>query len=256
MNFYGLTDIGKKRAENEDSYGIFRIADNAFLILVCDGMGGEAGGAEASALAQRSFAEEVVLQTEDYISGAVLRFPDIDNDVPMVLDGAAGTANFEVWQRAQDEPALKGMGTTLVGAFIMTSPRRIWSVNIGDSRLYRVSETEIEQLTRDHSYIQYLLDTGAITKAEAEHRTDRNIITRAVGISVGVQTDIAEVKLKKGDLLLLCSDGLSGMLTADEIQGVAGLSGISLEEKAEKLVALANDAGGDDNITVLLAEPA
>ncbi len=254
MDFYGLTDIGRKRKNNEDSYGIYRIADNAFLLLVCDGMGGEAGGAEASETARRSFAEEMVLQTEDYTSGGVLKFPDIEADVRLALDGAAGSANFEVWQRAQDDPSLKGMGTTLVGAFIMTSPFRVWSVNVGDSRLYRLNETKIEQLTRDHSYIQYLVDKGEITEAEAEKRTDRNIITRAIGISVGVETDIAEVKVKKGEYLLLCSDGLSGMLTDDEIHGVAALSGVSLEDKARKLVALANDAGGDDNITVLMAE--
>lgn len=253
MNFYGLTDIGRKRQNNEDCYGIYRIADNAFLLLVCDGMGGEAGGAEASETARNSFAEEMVLQTEDYISGGVLRFPDPEADVRLALDGAAGSANFEVWQKAQDDPTLKGMGTTLVGAFIMTSPLRVWSVNVGDSRLYKINGSGIEQLTRDHSYIQYLVDIGEITEAEAEKRTDRNIIMRAVGISVGVQTDIAEIKVKKGDSLLLCSDGLSGMLTSDEIYGAAS-SDVSLEERAKKLVSLANEAGGDDNITVLMAE--
>lgn len=254
MNFYGITDIGRKRENNEDGFGIYRIADNAKLLLVCDGMGGEAGGAEASSLALRSFADEMKLQTEDNIKGGVLTFSDADADVPMLLDGAVGSANFEVWQKAQDEPGLRGMGTTLVGAFIITAPLRVWSINVGDSRMYLLNETGIAQLTKDHSYIQYLVDTGAITPAEAEHRTDRNIITRAVGISVQVQPDIKEIPVSEGDYLLLCSDGLHGMLTADELHGVAALSGVTLETKAKKLVALANDAGGEDNITVLLAE--
>ena len=146
------------------------------------------------------------------------------------------------------------MGTTLVGAFIMTDPLSVWSVNVGDSRMYLMNEDKIGQMTVDHSYVQYLVDKGEITPAEAEKRTDKNIITRAVGISVQAQPDIKPIGAVEGEILLLCSDGLSGMLTADEIHGVAVRPGVSVEQKVKKLISLANDAGGDDNITVVIAE--
>lgn len=254
MNFYGSTNIGKKREKNEDCFGIFKISDNATLLAVCDGMGGEAGGAVASSIALRSFAEEVRLQAQDYLKNGNLCFSDCENDVPMLLDGAVGSANYDVWQRAQDDVSLKGMGTTLVAIFIMTDPIRAWTVNVGDSRLYRISKVGIEQMTKDHSYIQYLLDTGAITSAEADLRTDRNIITRAVGISVQLQTDINEISVSDGEYILLCSDGLHGMLTSNEIYEIVSSKGESPAAKVDKLISAANSAGGDDNITVILAE--
>lgn len=254
MNCFGVTDIGKKREANEDCFCIADIATNARLAVVCDGMGGEAGGALASSLAMRSFISEVKLQSEDYIKNGAVSFIDEESDVPMLLDGAVGSANYEVWQKAQDEPELKGMGTTLVAVLILTDPLRVWTVNIGDSRIYRVNGSSIEQMTKDHSYIQYLVDTGAITEKEAEKRTDRNIITRAVGISVQVMADIKQMECKGGDKLLLCSDGLYGMLDAAKIKNTMERNGKTAEENAKELVALANGAGGDDNITAVIVE--
>ena len=254
MTFYGMTDVGRKRENNEDNFAIFEVADNATLLLVCDGMGGEAGGAEASELALESFIGEIKEQINGKIIGGRLVLDDPEADVPMILDNAAFEANFQVWQKSEDVAELHGMGTTLVGAFIMTDPLSVWSVNVGDSRMYLMDEEKIGQMTVDHSYVQYLVDTGAITPAEAERRTDKNIITRAVGISVQIQPDIKPVGATEGEYILLCSDGLSGMLTADEIHGVAARQGASVEEKVKKLISLANDAGGDDNITVIIAE--
>ena len=254
MTFYGMTDIGRKRENNEDNFEIFKVADNATLLLVCDGMGGEAGGAEASALAIESFISELREQTSGKTVGGKLVLDDPEIDVPMILDNAVYNANFEVWQKSQDVPELHGMGTTLVGAFIMTDPLCVWSVNVGDSRMYLMDEEKIGQMTVDHSYVQHLVDTGVITPAEAEKRTDKNIITRAIGISVQAEPDIKPIGAVDGEIILLCSDGLSGMLTADEIHGVAARPGATAEEKVRKLVSLANDAGGDDNITVVIAE--
>ena len=254
MTFYGMTDVGRKRENNEDKFAIFEVAENATLILVCDGMGGEAGGAEASELAVESFIAEIKEQIRGKTVGGRLVLDDPEADVPMILDNAVCNANFEVWQKSQDVPELHGMGTTLVGAFIMTDPLSVWSVNVGDSRMYLMNEDKIGQMTVDHSYVQYLVDKGEITPAEAEKRTDKNIITRAVGISVQAQPDIKPIGAVEGEILLLCSDGLSGMLTADEIHGVAVRPGVSVEQKVKKLISLANDAGGDDNITVVIAE--
>lgn len=254
MTFYGITDIGRKRENNEDNFIICEIAENATLLLVCDGMGGELGGAEASSLAIESFVREVDEQVKGKIVRGRLTLDDAEADVPMILDNAVSQANFEVWQQSQDVPELHGMGTTLVGAFIMTDPLSVWSINVGDSRMYLMNEDKIGQMTVDHSYVQYLVDTGAITPAEAEQRTDKNIITRAVGISVQIKPDIKPIGAEAGEIILLCSDGLSGMLTADEIHGVASRQDATAEAKARKLVSLANDAGGDDNITVVIAE--
>lgn len=254
MNSYGMTDIGRKREENEDSFGIYTLADNATMLLVCDGMGGAAGGAEASSLAIKSFMSELKEQIRPHIVGGAFLPDDAEADLPIILENAVVSANFEVWQKSQDVPELHGMGTTLVGAFVMTDPLRVWSVNVGDSRMYLMDGERIGQLTKDHSYVQYLVDSGEITATQAEHRADKNIITRAVGISVQVEPDIAPVPAQEGEILLLCSDGLSGMLTADELHGITVRPQSAIEQRAEKLVSLANDMGGDDNITVIIAE--
>ena len=254
MNYYGMTDKGRKRENNEDTFICARLAKNATVFVVCDGMGGEAGGAEASLLAIKSFVNEINAQIENDIVAERLVLEDPESDVPMILDNALAEANFRVWQESQDVEELHGMGTTLVGAFVMTEPLAVWTVNLGDSRLYLVNETKISQVTKDHSYVQYLVDTGAISAADAEKRTDKNIITRAVGISVRAEPDIAPLGAVEGESLLFCSDGLSDMLSNDEIYGVAALSEASLEERVNKLVALANNAGGDDNITVIMVE--
>lgn len=254
MNTFGITDIGRKRVKNEDCFGIYNIAENATLMLICDGMGGEVGGAEASSLAIESFVNEIYNQTEDKIVGGRFVPGDPEADLPIILENAVDSANFEVWQKAQDTPELKGMGTTLVGAFVMTDPLRVWSVNVGDSRMYLMDSENVKQVTKDHSYVQYLVDIGKITPEQAEHRSDKNIITRAIGISVQITADIKPIAAEKNEFILLCSDGLSGMLTADEIHGIATRPEAALEKKAVQLVSLANDMGGDDNITVIIAE--
>ncbi len=249
-----MTDKGRKRENNEDTFICARLAKNAAVFVVCDGMGGEAGGAEASELAIKSFINEIKAQIGEDIVAERLVLDDPEADVPTILDNALAEANFRVWQESQDVAELHGMGTTLVGAFVMTDPLAVWTVNLGDSRLYLVNETKISQVTKDHSYVQYLVDTGAISAAEAEKRTDKNIITKAVGISVRAMPDIAPLGAESGECLLLSSDGLTDMLSNDEIYGVAALSGVSLEERVGKLVSLANNAGGDDNITVIMVE--
>lgn len=254
MKYFGMTDIGRKREKNEDNFGIFEISENAFLLLVCDGMGGHDGGEIASESALLSFINEIDNQTDGKISHGKLVLDDDEADVPMMLENALSAANFEVWQRSHGDVSLRGMGTTLVGAVVMKDPYRAWSVNLGDSRLYRIRNEEMLQMTKDHSYIQFLIDSGKISPEEAEKRTDRNIITKAVGISVQAEPDIKKLDVQSGDILVLCSDGLSGMLSTEEICGISDKRDSTLESRVRSLISLANDAGGDDNITVVLAE--
>ena len=254
MNYFGKTDIGRKREKNEDNFEIYEIADNAILLLVCDGMGGHDGGEIASESALSSFINEINIQTDGKLDRGKLVLDDAEADVPMMLENALSAANFEVWQRAHGDVSLRGMGTTLVGAFVMSDPLAAWSVNLGDSRLYRIRNEEMLQMTKDHSYVQFLVDSGKITAHEAEKRTDRNIITKAVGISVQAEPDIEKLDVREDDILVLCSDGLSGMLSADEICGISDKRDSSLQSRVNSLVSLANDAGGDDNITVIIAE--
>ena len=253
MNYCSITDIGRKREKNEDFCASVRLADNAALLVVCDGMGGEAGGEIASSLAAESFVAEVKYQSESRIESGKLYFAEPEIEIPMMLDSALANANFEVWQKAQDEPALRGMGTTLVAALVFSSPLRVFTVNIGDSRAYKINDLTSERLTKDHSYVQQLVDNGEITQKQADTHKNRNIITRAVGISIRAEGDIKEADVKEGDMLLLCTDGLSGMLSDDEMHGVLTYCEAPLQTKLEKLVSLANDAGGDDNITAILA---
>ena len=254
MKYCGKTDKGKKREKNEDRFSAVRIADNAVMLIVCDGMGGAAGGEIASELACESFISELRYQLEPRIHGGKLSFLEPETEIPMALDSALANANYEVWQRAQADAALRGMGTTLVGAFVLEDLISVYTVNMGDSRAYRVQKAVIERVTKDHSYVQMLLDSGEITQKEADARSDKNIITRAIGISVQAQPDIKEAEFFEGDIILLCSDGLCSMLTDDEIHGVASFGCGTLETKLDRLISLANDAGGDDNITVILAE--
>ncbi len=254
MNFKGKTDIGRKREKNEDLFIAERIADDAVLLAVFDGMGGEAGGDIASHTAAASFLSEIKYQAESRLRGGRLYFAEPELEVPMLLDSAAANANFEVWQKAQDNKALYGMGTTCAAALIFEDTGELYIINIGDSRIYRINEANAERLTKDHSYVQYLVDLGEITQMEADTRSDKNIITRALGISLRAEVDIKKEAIKKGETLLLCSDGLYDMLTDDELSGVASFSGAALDKRVDKLVSLANDAGGEDNITVILAE--
>ena len=254
MKYCGKTDIGRKREKNEDCFLIERVADNAAMLIVCDGMGGAAGGEIASAIAAESFITELKYQLETKMNGGNLSFFEPEAEIPMALDSALANANYEVWQRAQADPEFRGMGTTLAGLFILESPLSVYTVNIGDSRVYRVESNRIERLTKDHSYVQLLLDNGEITQKEADSHPNRNVITRALGRSVAGEGDIKKEEISSGDIVLICSDGLYSMLTDDEMQGVASFGVGTLETKLERLVSLANDAGGDDNITVILVE--
>lgn len=252
MIHFGKTDVGMRRSGNQDSFGIYAIAENATLLVVCDGMGGAVGGERASRLALDAFYATVKDVCDPKTQNGVLDGSCIK--IPTLLETALGEANRAVLKTAKADPELEGMGTTLVALFFCDGTA--YSLNVGDSRLYGIVDGKATQITRDHSYVQMLVDLGRITPEEAKDNPQKNIITRAVGTHEELEADIAPVDsalLCEGAYFLLCSDGLSNMLGDDEIAAIACGEG-TLEEKAARLVEGANENGGTDNITVVLAQ--
>jgi protein phosphatase len=255
MRFYGKSDVGQVRSENQDRFGIFELLPGVTLCVICDGMGGNAGGSVASGLAIDAFTD---MMREVIIPDSPEAVPEIsDRTVREALREAVRAANRAVWEKARESNGrFDGMGTTLV-ALLMSEEGRAWAVNVGDSRIYRVLPDRLISLTRDHSYVQQLVDAGTLSREEARTSPDRNIITKAVGTAVFVEGDVTAVDLEPIDgyrgLFLLCSDGLYSCLDDGAI--IAAASGArSLSEMADRLVESANEAGGPDNITVIIAE--
>ena len=199
------------------------------------------GGHNAGDYASRLAVETIVERSSGSLETNPLR----------VLDEAVQSANGLVRQRAQEAPELQGMGTTVVAAVI--DGRELYVANVGDSRLYIVNSGEIRQITKDHSWVEEMVRRGGIGKAEARNHPDKNIITRAVGAEETVRIDFFQVLLQEGDVILMCTDGLTNMLEDEEIRMT--LDGArDIVEKAQGLVRAANERGGRDNISVVLIE--
>ncbi len=244
MNLYGLTDIGLVRKNNQDSYAIRVLDDSLAIAVVCDGMGGAQAGNVASAVAVEAFAAAL----EDACKQGLP--PDFERKQELMRT-ACRTANTQVFELSQDNPEYQGMGTTLVAALALS--HEIYVVNVGDSRCYILSDRELKQITSDHSLVQALVDCGDITPEEARVHPKKNVITRALGIDDSVRCDVFRVDHKEGDVLLLCSDGLTNTVTDDVLQTeLTQLS--SPEETARKLLSLAVEQGAPDNVTVILAQ--
>ncbi len=247
-----------RRKINQDIYGAMPIwDDDSLLLIVCDGMGGHKAGDTASRTAMEAF-RSVVASRPCTAEDPIIRSDNIKN----TLVAAVKEANESVYRLAQSSPAYTGMGTTLVAAII--SRGMLYAVNIGDSRLYIVTRHEAKQITRDHSFVQFLVQTGQLTPEEAKNSPRRNVITRAVGVASKTEVDFFNINLRKwgSGYILLCSDGLTNYLD-DKIlfellfqsrEKVRPTPEEELEKKAETLVAYANQSGGSDNITVLLAK--
>jgi len=231
-----LSDIGRVRAQNEDRCGTFENTAGDRLLVVADGMGGHRGGATASQLAVES------------LEAALARAEDVSGDW---LAEAIHAANREVNARAADDADLRGMGTTLVAILISVSGRS-WVAHVGDSRAYRLRAGALEQLTEDHSVVAEMLRRGVITPEEAENHPRRNEILRSVGIEAEVEPEVREVELRADDRLLLCSDGLCGVVSREQI--TRQLSAHTAPDGVEHLVETANQLGGPDNITVVIAD--
>lgn len=237
MRIFSKTDKGRVRSDNQDAYFAGRISDNAVFAVVCDGMGGANAGNVASENAVRHISEYIIRSYRDSM--------DI-TELEKTVRNAVTSANIELFDMSASEQSLSGMGTTAVIALIKDGEAVI--ANVGDSRIYLVNEN-IKQLTRDHSVVQSLIESGKITPEDAKYHPRKNVITRAIGAEGSVTADSSVIRLNRGDSLLLCTDGLSNYLDDNEILGVFKNTDISAVPEA--LVEKANLNGGGDNITVV-----
>jgi len=236
----GASDVGVSRQNNEDSMTNFD-SGNGYVVAVCDGMGGENGGETASNI--------TVSIIEDIIKNNQFGSPN------EAIVSATNAANKAVLRRASMYPALEGMGSTCVMAIINNG--KVYYGSIGDSRIYYFDKNNgLIQLTKDQSYVQLLVDSGEITAEEAEQHPRKNEILNAIGLDGMTPAVVCDTPLspQPGGILLLCSDGLTGMVPDSTIQHVLGRSELSLDDKVKKLISLANEAGGLDNITLQLVE--
>ncbi len=247
VRFAGDTNIGRKRDHNEDSISL---PEGERLAIVADGMGGHASGEVASRLA----VELIVDHFTETGKQQTLTWPykvdrDMRKDINRMVTGIM-LANLEIWERSQREARFKGMGTTCVAIYFLDDHLIIG--HVGDSRCYRQRGTEFSQLTEDHSLINDYIRMKRVTPEEAENWPHKNVIVRALGMKESVQVDIFTETPRLGDIYVLCTDGLSGMITDDEIRTIAK-GEAELDKACEKLIAAANANGGVDNITVVLA---
>jgi protein phosphatase len=228
------TDRGRNRPHNEDALVVRELSDGYSLIAVADGMGGAAGGATASASAARTL--------EEVFAGRQV------GDPREALASAVAEANRRIYEEALAQPELHGMGTTLVAALLHEN--RAWLANVGDSRAYLIRGARAEALTQDHSLIADQLRGGYISDEEARSSRQRNVITRSLGVEPSVKPDLyGPISLRGGTALVLCSDGLHGVLEDAEIGSV--VADASANEATKRLVDLANKRGGPDNVTVV-----
>lgn len=241
----GVTDVGRQREHNEDQ---ILIREDLGLFAVCDGMGGHQAGEVASALAAtviEGFFERHALTAffegdhDDLLAGA------------RRLTRAVTSANAEVHTVSRSRAEHRGMGTTVVAAYVQPGVETVHVAHLGDSRCYRLRAGKLEQLTRDHSLINELSDLKGVLGERELARLPRNVVTRALGLDEGVKVDVRSDDLADGDVFLLCSDGLTGMVSDDEIAEVLGFTP-DAREAAELLVAMANEAGGTDNVSVVV----
>lgn len=241
MEWFGLTDRGRVRPTNQDIYQIeVREENQTALLVVCDGMGGANAGNVASRFAAQSFVE--------YARGMLDRELDAAKRQAL-LTHALVQANDTVFSLAGRQPEFRGMGTTLVAALVQGE--QVTVLNVGDSRAYLFDGTRLHQLTEDHSYVEEMRRQGRITEADARTHPQKNLITRAVGVEPDVDGDLFEARLAPGEMLLLCSDGLTGMVEDEKIaQTLKDAKTLALAGDA--LLTLALEGGGRDNITVAL----
>ena len=237
MQIYSRTDIGKKRSSNQDAFFAGELENGAVFAIVCDGMGGANGGNVAS--------ETAVKVISDYILRSYRKEMD-GFKVERMLKNAVKSANIDIYEAAEKDALLSGMGTTVVAALIRENELSI--AHIGDSRAYFANE-ELVQLTRDHSIVQSLLEAGEITPEDARVHPEKNVITRALGVEKDIIVDTNTFSFEKENILLLCTDGLTGYAEPDAILNILKSD---LPTSAERLVNLALEGGGGDNVTVVV----
>jgi len=236
---YAKSDIGKAREINEDSYYITEDPLNKIqLFILADGMGGCNGGEVAS--------RQAILSAKNYIEN---NFEDTPKDKDSLIQLVASSleyANMVIYEESKKDINLEGMGTTLEVCLIYNN--RAYIGHIGDSRIYRIRKDFIRKLTQDHSYVQKLVQDGTITKEEAEHHPKKNMLMKALGVNAFVEPDVMVKGFQKGDILIICSDGLTNMVDINDIFKAVNQN---FEMATKDLVDLANQNGGIDNITII-----
>ncbi len=245
----GKTDIGLVRTGNED-YLQLDPQNNVFA--VCDGMGGHAAGEVASMTAAEIISTSFSHFQKELLEDKALAFGRTVPDTGTILVQSIRLANREIYNRAQTDSALSGMGTTIVALSLEADYMSI--VHVGDSRAYKIEERELVQLTKDHSWVQEMQDSQRINLSEADVSVGKNVITRALGVRQDVEVDYRLLKVKAGDKFMLCSDGLCGFADNDEIFDVIKRAEGNIEKITDLLVKMANDRGGMDNVTIAVIE--
>ncbi len=240
MQVFGKSDIGLKRKSNQDCFYYAKVNENTLWAIVCDGMGGVNGGDVASNLAVKSIKDS--LNNENWEEPS-----ETQSNIKKMLRNALKKANLEIFTNAQDNKDLAGMGTTAV--LVAVTEDKIHVAHVGDSRAYLVRQGKIKQLTIDHSMVQEMIDEGEITHEEAKMHPNKNIITRALGISKDVDVDYSMKTKKPGDSIIICTDGLTNYLDQKEI--LEYFKSEKGEALVDGLISSANERGGADNITVV-----
>lgn len=242
MQYWGITDLGCTRTQNQDAYQIEKLDRNTLICVVCDGMGGAKSGNVASTLAVDVFIQEV---KRTWVAGMDA------GKVDQMLSNAVKLANFTVYDQAQQFEEFTGMGTTLVAALVHGKSATI--VNVGDSRTYSVKRDGVRQLTKDHSLVQMMVSRGELTPEQARTYPGKNLITRAIGTESVVECDIFHRRMDAGECLLLCTDGLSNLVDEQEILFEV-VHGANKQSSCERLLDIVKYRGAPDNVTCVLIE--
>jgi serine/threonine protein phosphatase PrpC len=260
VNVFGMSDVGRVRKNNEDNFVVcnlstgeasltpslrnHRLGPRGTLFLVADGMGGEASGEVASQICATTVPKRLYENLKSLGNVSETNFV-------LLLREAVEFANQIIFQRAQSEPGFRGMGTTTTAAALFGP--HVFVAQVGDSRAYVLRNQQMVQLTRDQTYLNYLAEIGAEVPADPEKDSRRSILTQAVGSSESVDVKVTYTKVRQGDCLLLCSDGLYNMVKIPHVQSVLAQPG-PLPAKCKTLIEKANENGGTDNITMIVAE--
>ena len=242
MRYWGLTDPGCVRNQNQDAYQMEQLDRNTALCIVCDGMGGAKSGNIASTLAVDVFVQEVRRSWTASMP---------QEKINQMLYSAVKLANFTVYDQAQQFEEFDGMGTTLVA--VLVHNRHVTVIHVGDSRAYRINTDGIWQMTRDHSLVQMMVERGELSQEMAKSYPGKNFITRAIGTEPIVDCDISHLELSKGEFLVLCSDGLSNVLDDQEILFEV-IHGVNKQDCCQRLLDIAKNRGAPDNVTSVLVE--
>lgn len=240
INVFSKTDIGRVRKVNQDAVKTEVISDNLAWSVVCDGMGGQAGGDIASNIA--------VIMISKFLSDNLSELKTSD-EIKSVIYEAVSSANQAIYLKSEKDKNLKNMGTTVIVCVV--SMNKLYVAHMGDSRAYLISDDEITQITTDHSMVQEMLDNGKLTIEEARNHPQKNIITRALGVSPEIKLEYNTLDIKKGNIILSCTDGLTNTVEEQDIYNICKKCN-NKEEAVGKLISKGNKNGGNDNITVSL----